>query len=108
MRPTASAVHDLRGNEQLEQSESWLAVCRAGLPATRTTGAGHERAEGCCAAKLRCGERILMERSIWTEANDGSTVTLFACAICGASVQRQDKETHETWHRKREQSSKMR
>jgi hypothetical protein len=43
-------------------------------------------------------EARMTECTIWTQSNEGSTVRLFSCAICGASVQRQDKETHQHWH----------
>jgi hypothetical protein len=39
-----------------------------------------------------------MKPSIWTQSNGGETTTFWSCAICGASVQPQDKETHEDWH----------
>ena len=39
-----------------------------------------------------------MKPSIWTQSNQGDTVTLYSCAICGASVQTQDRAKHEDWH----------
>lgn len=39
-----------------------------------------------------------MSDSIWTQSNGGETTTFWSCRICGASVQTQDKETHEKWH----------
>lgn len=39
-----------------------------------------------------------MKPSIWTQSNQGDTTTFHSCAVCGASVQTQDKGTHEKWH----------
>ena len=36
--------------------------------------------------------------NIWTQSNGGETTTFYSCGLCGASVQRQDKEKHEAWH----------
>lgn len=36
---------------------------------------------------------------LWTQSNQGDTTTFWSCGICGASVQTQDKETHEKWHK---------
>lgn len=40
-----------------------------------------------------------MSDSIWTQSNQGDTTTFWSCGICGASVQTQDRETHQKWHR---------
>jgi hypothetical protein len=39
-----------------------------------------------------------MADSIWTQSNQGDTTTFWSCGICGASVQTQDRETHQQWH----------
>jgi hypothetical protein len=36
--------------------------------------------------------------NIWTQSNGGETTTFYSCGLCGASVQRQDREKHEEWH----------
>jgi hypothetical protein len=36
--------------------------------------------------------------SIWSQSNQGDTVTLYSCRLCGASVGTSDRETHEVWH----------
>lgn len=35
---------------------------------------------------------------LWTQSNQGDTTTFWSCGICGASVQTQDRDTHESWH----------
>jgi hypothetical protein len=43
-----------------------------------------------------------MSESIWTQSNGGETTTFWSCSICGASVQPQDRGTHEQWHKRLE------
>jgi hypothetical protein len=42
----------------------------------------------------------MTEESIWGPSNGGETVLFYSCRICGASVQGQDRETHEKWHKR--------
>lgn len=44
--------------------------------------------------------RSWAEHNIWRDRNEGSNTCFHSCSVCGASVQPQDRETHEDWHRR--------